>query len=342
MNYNQTSESNRAAYSAVRDGGAGLIDLSARGRILVSGADAQMFLNGLITNDMKTLARNSWMPAAFANVQGRLIAVVRVLHREDGYLIDTEAATRDFVIKLLERFTLAGDFLVTDLSNEIATLSLQGRRAAEIIAAAFGRESSEIGHNEASNLKLGDGPTVTIIRATNTGEDGYHFFVETADAQRLGDLLNATGVMQVDEEVAETLRIEAGIPRFGIDMDQTTVIPEINLEEAVSDTKGCYLGQEIIVRIKHRGHVAKKLTGIVFENEHQVEKDAKIFSLDDQEIGRLTSTTFSPRLNRRIALAYLKYDYLTPGTEVKVLAQGEQIAASVVELPFVRGSWYQD
>src|SRR5437868_1527441 len=126
-------------YAAVRESGAGLIDLSARGRILVSGADAQMFLNGLITNDMKTLARNSWMPAAFANVQGRLIAVVRVLHREDGYLIDTEAATRDFVIKLLERFTLAGDFRVTDLSNGIATLSLQGRKAAEIIAAAFGR-----------------------------------------------------------------------------------------------------------------------------------------------------------------------------------------------------------
>src|SRR5207302_6991900 len=87
-------------YAAVRDGGAGLIDLSSRGRILVSGADAVMFLNGLITNDMKTLAMNSWMPAVFPNVQGRLLAAVRVIHRADGFLIDTEAATHETVLKL--------------------------------------------------------------------------------------------------------------------------------------------------------------------------------------------------------------------------------------------------
>src|SRR5881296_4721076 len=84
-------------YAAVRDSGAGLIDLSSRGRLLVSGSEAVMFLNGLITNDMKTLAVNTWMPAAFANVQGRLLAAVRVIHREDGFLIDTEDVTHDTV-----------------------------------------------------------------------------------------------------------------------------------------------------------------------------------------------------------------------------------------------------
>src|SRR5213078_1876191 len=95
-----------ADYSAVRDGGAGLIDLSARGRILISGSEAVMFLNGLVTNDMKTLALNSWMAAAFANVQGRLLAAVRIIHRPDGFLIDTEETTREKVIGLLDRFTL--------------------------------------------------------------------------------------------------------------------------------------------------------------------------------------------------------------------------------------------
>src|SRR5438552_15802932 len=99
-------------YSAVREGGAGLIDLSSRGRLLVSGSEAVMFLNGLITNDMKTLAMNSWMPAVFPNVQGRLIASVRIIHRDDGFLIDTESATLETVTKLIERFTLAGDFRV--------------------------------------------------------------------------------------------------------------------------------------------------------------------------------------------------------------------------------------
>src|SRR5207253_8672587 len=102
-----TKEISVAEYSAVRDGGAGLIDLSSRGRLLVSGSEAVMFLNGLITNDMKTLAVNSWMPAVFPNVQGRLIAAVRVIHRHEGFLIDTEGASLTTVAKLLERFTLA-------------------------------------------------------------------------------------------------------------------------------------------------------------------------------------------------------------------------------------------
>src|SRR3989442_8570358 len=107
-----TEEISVAEYSAVRNGGAGLIDLSSRGRLLVSGSEGVMFLNGLITNDMKTLAVNTWMPAAFANVQGRLLAVVRVIHREDGFLIDTEEVTHDTVLKILERFTRAGSLLV--------------------------------------------------------------------------------------------------------------------------------------------------------------------------------------------------------------------------------------
>src|SRR6267378_4062923 len=109
-------------YATAREGGCGLIDLSNRGRILVSGTEAVQFLNGLITNDMKTLAENSWMPAAFPNVQGRLIASVRVIRLQDvetdrnvcpAFLIDTEAATHDRVLKTIERFTLAGDFHVT-------------------------------------------------------------------------------------------------------------------------------------------------------------------------------------------------------------------------------------
>src|SRR6266849_2242597 len=112
----------KAEYNAVRHGSAGLIDLSSRGRLLVSGSEAVMFLNGLITNDMKTLAVNTWMPAAFANVQGRLLASVRVIHRDDGFLIDTEDVTHSTVVKILERFTLAGDFRVREVTNETVSL----------------------------------------------------------------------------------------------------------------------------------------------------------------------------------------------------------------------------
>jgi folate-binding protein YgfZ len=329
-------------YTAVRDGGAGLIDLSSRGRILVSGAEVVMFLNGLITNDVKTLAVNSWMPAVFPNVQGRLLAGVRVIHRDDGFLIDTERVTHDTVLKLLERFTMAGDFRVTDLTDETATLSIQGKQAREIIRTTLGEEAAKVERRQAANAQFAQGATVTVtvIRATHTAEDGFDLFVDANAAGQLRDLLTNAGAQAVSSETSETLRIEAGIARYGMDMDETNVVTETNLDDAVSFTKGCYVGQEIIARIKYRGHVAKKLTGLIVDSDQELEDGVRILSSDGKEIGRVTSSTFSPGLARRIALGYIKYDYLAPGTEVNVSMGKDQIRGTVADLPFIRGGWY--
>ena len=329
-------ETSASEYSAVRDAGAGLLDLSSRGRILVSGSEAVMFLNGLVTNDMKTLTVSSWMPAAFANVQGRLLASVRIMHRADGFLIDTESATRETVLKLLERFTLAGDFRVEDLTSGTTLLSVQGKDAANVIRAALGDEAADVARQRVTHLKPETDFQATIIRATHTAEDGFDLFVDADSRGQLAELLKASGAQKISSDIQETLRLEAGIPRYGIDMDGTTIVTEANLDDAVSFTKGCYLGQEIIVRIRHRGHVAKQLTGIILEQQVAIEHGAKVFSADDKEIGRATSATFSPKLDRTIALGYVKYDYLAPGTKVRVA----EIAAEVAELPFIRGSWY--
>src|SRR6185369_16623417 len=153
-------------YAAVRDGGVGSIDLSDRGRISVSGSEAVMFLNGLITNDLKTLAENRWMTAAFPNVQGRLLAAVRVIRRREDFLLDTEAATREKVLKIIERFTLAGDFKVRDLTDEIPQISFQGRGAPELVEKIYGvKDLPRDGVWQDEN--------VTILRATHTGEDGF-------------------------------------------------------------------------------------------------------------------------------------------------------------------------
>lgn len=334
---NQSTE-----YSAVRDDGAGVIDLSSRGRLLVSGSEAVMFLNGLITNDMKTLAVNSWMPAVFPNVQGRLIAAVRIIHRADGFLIDTEDVTFQTVTRLLERFTLAGDFRIKDLTSDLAMLSVQGRNAGEVIRRTFGETAATVAHAQVVTAQLENGNEVTVIRATHTGEDGFDLFVNANEVSILLTSLQTAGAQPFGPEVGETLRIEAGIPRFGIDMDETKVVTETNLDDAVSFTKGCYIGQEIIARIKYRGHVAKKLTGVMLEQEVALESHAKILSAEDKEIGSITSSTVSPRLKHTIALAYIKYDYLEPGTKVKVVGADEKFPATVTELPFIRGSWYSD
>jgi folate-binding protein YgfZ len=327
-------------YSAVRDGGAGVIDLSSRGRLLVSGSEAVMFLNGLITNDMKTLAVNSWMAAIFPNVQGRLLAAVRIIHREDGFLIDTESPTLETVAKLLERFTLAGDFRVNNLTSETAMLSIQGPNAAAVIRQAFGETAATLARDQVATAQLDHGSDVTVIRATHTGEDGFDLFVKANDAAKLLEMIRDAGAQSFGSEVAETLRIEAGIPRFGIDMDETRVVTETNLDDAVSFTKGCYIGQEIIARIKYRGHVAKKLTGVLVEHDGALEGSSKILSADDKEIGSITSSAVSPRLKQTIALGYVKYDYLEPGTKVKVVSAEVELLATVTELPFIRGSWY--
>ncbi|HVF21706.1 MAG TPA: glycine cleavage T C-terminal barrel domain-containing protein [Pyrinomonadaceae bacterium] len=305
-----------AEYAAVRDGGVGLIDLSARGRISVSGSEAVMFLNGLISNDLKTLEENRWMPAAFPNVQGRLLAAVRVVRRAEDILLDTEAVTREKVIKIIERFTLAGDFKVKDLTDESAMISVQGGRASELV--------EKITY-----------PELTILPATHTAEAGFDLIVEGNQKANLWQSLVDAGATPVSERVEEILRIEAGIARYGVDMDETNVVTETNLDDAVSFTKGCYLGQEIIIRIKHRGHVAKKLTGLRFETEGEIEPGAVIKSSDDKEIGRVTSSTFSPRLRTTVALGYVRYEHLTPGTRLLVDGAGAETA----ELPLVRGSW---
>ena len=328
-------------YSSVRDGGAGVVDLSSRGRILVSGSEAAMFLNGLITNDMKTLALHSWMPAAFANVQGRLLAAVRIAHREDGFLIDTDGATRETVITLLDRFTMAGDFHLQDLTDGTAMFSVQGRSASEIISRVFGEQVAGVARQKIVNTPFGEA-SVNVMRATHTAEDGFDLFLEATNSSEVSEALTAAGAASISNATFETLRIEAGVPLYGIDMDENNVVSETNLDDAISFTKGCYLGQEIIVRIKHRGHVAKKLSGLVLSDSTPLPRNSKVISNEGKEMGRVTSSTFSPRLDRAIALAYLKYDYLAVGTEVKVAAPESETSATVADLPFVRGSWYEE
>lgn len=327
-------------YRSLREDGGGLIDLSSRGRIGVTGSEALMFVNGLVTNDMKTLDANRWMPAVFPNVQGRILAAVRIARTADGFLIDTESATHDRVLNTIQRFTLAGDFKVTDLTDSTSMLTVQGKSAEEIVAKVLG-QAPAVQRNQTLEIQWRE-QSLTLLRATHTAEDGFDLIVPTENATALWDMSVEAGAHPTGYDVFEKLRIEAGIPRFGRDMDESNVVTETNLDDAISYTKGCYLGQEIIVRIKHRGHVAKKLTGLAFKKETAIDSGAAVQSEAGAEIGRVTSATFSPRLARTVALAYLKYEFLSAGTTVKVNSSEGQVSATVTELPLVRGSWYHD
>jgi aminomethyltransferase len=338
----------RAEYEAVRGGAsAGLFDLSSRGRVEVSGGEAVRFLNGMLTNDVAGLKDGEWMHAAFPNPQGRLVASVRVFRRGGAFLFDTEAATYERMLKTLERFTLAGDFHVSDLTGETAMLSVQGEGAREIVRAALGETAAHTPRSHTTTTQFRE-LEVTVARATHTSEEGFDLFVSADAAEGLWDALVASGARPVGFDALEVLRIEAGVARYGVDASEANVVLEVVDEaETVSYTKGCYAGQEIIARIHWRGHVAKKLTGLifdgVFDRDAAMPTDARVRSCDEggREVGRVTSTVFSPRLGQHVALGLVKHDHLAPGTQVKIFdGDGEVCGAHVAELPLVRGSWY--
>jgi aminomethyltransferase len=290
-----------------------------------------MFLTGLITNDVKTLQENSWMRAAFPNAQGRLLALVKVWKSDGKYYFETEDKTYETVLKNLERFTLAGDFKVKDWSKEFICFSVQGKEIPDFKFQISDTENQII-ETEFEDEKL------IVLNCSDLGEKGFYVYVSAEKADLFRNYLQELKVQTVSDTSFEVLRIEAGLPLFGVDMDDSTVVPEIGLPDVINYQKGCYIGQEVIARIHFRGHVAKQLTGLVFEglSEPSAVADgltgAEIKSLDDKNAGKITSVTFSPKLGKVIALAYVRYAYLAEATELRV---GDH-TAKVKNLPFLR------
>ncbi len=290
-------------YNLIRENGFGFY-AQKRGLIEVSGKEAVQFLNGLITNDVAKLEENAQMLAAFPNAQGRLIAVVRVLRKGDKFLFETEEATNEKVFNNLFRFTFAGDFFVEDLSEKyeyfsITNYELQIRNSIEF----EGRFGKDI------------------------------FFPKDAAEDFLKELKNQNAV-EISDELYAHLRIEQGIPLYGVDVDETTIVPEIGLPEIISYNKGCYIGQEIIARIHFRGHIAKQLTGLILSEPEAVATGLiaqELKSADGKNAGKITSAVFSPKLQKTIALGFVRYDYLAEGTQLKI---GE-LTAMVKNLPFI-------
>lgn len=277
-------------YETIRKGGVGIYPME-RGLIAVRGGEAVQFLDGLITNDVKTLEDGAEMLAAFPNAQGRLIAVVRVRREADRYLFETEAATHKALYDNLFRFTFAGDFFVEDLSAEFAYFEVFG---------------SEIVSLEADEMKTFASPF------------GQSVFIKREKDEAFCEDLTASGAVLVSEDLYDVLRVEHGVPRYGLDMDETTVVPELGIDALISYNKGCYIGQEIIARIHFRGHVAKQLTGLVFNEGSEVAADAELTTAEGKPAGRITSTVYSPKLERTIALGYVRYDFLEEGTKLNV------------------------
>ena len=335
-------------YQAVRTG-AGIVDCSARGKITVTGADRAEYLQGLLTNDIAALRPGTGCYAAFLTPQGRMIADFHVLALDDTMLLEVHPGVKDVLVQKFEEFVFTEDVQVVDWTGAWALFGLHGPRAASTVAAvlASGRSvdpptveqiASYPGHG--SCLYIFHGASMIVARIDDVGEMGFHLYVERGQARYLHEALLASGGRDVNSETAEVLRIEAGRPEFRVDMDETTIPLEAGIEDrAVSVTKGCYVGQEVIARIliRGQGRVARKLVGLTLDAAILPPNGALLLR-GEREAGRLTSVVFSETIGKPIALGYVHRDLTAPGSVVQILHAGHRLPATVTELPFVKGA----
>lgn len=315
-----TTEQLNEHENAVRSG-TGLVDRSERGKLALSGADTKRFLQGQITNDVVALEPGHGAYAAFLTAKGKMRGDLRVLDAGDELLLDTERVALQELFTMIRRYKLGFDVELHRRTLERGLLSLVGPQARELLGAAadLGSLPDEEHAHVAAQL---DGIPVRLI-ATDLGVD---LLVDAAQTEALKQLLVARGAVPVPEAVAEVVRVEVGRPRYGVDLDETTIPQEADLNErAVSFTKGCYVGQETVARLFYKGKPNRHLRGLRLSAPVA---SATELTLDGKRVGAVGSVVVSPA-HGPIALALVRRE-AEPGTTVSV---GEA-TAEVIALPF--------
>ena len=302
-------------YNAAHDS-AVLIDRSSLGTIALTGADRASFLHALLTNDIAQLAAGRGVYAAYLTPQGRMISDARVIETGDRMLLSVE---RDLAAPLAERFdtlVFSEDVQAKDLTADLTIIGVHGPSAARMIQAATGASVIEL-VNQYDNLTS---EPLTIVRDDAFGVPGYDVWVPAHDVPAVRARLSDAGAAPASDDTSETLRIEAARPRFGIDMNSETIPLEAGIEDrAISFTKGCYVGQEVIIRVVHRGHgrVARRLVSILLSGATIPARGSKI-QVGARGVGEITSATASPKHGSPLALGYVQRDHAVPGTELTI------------------------
>ncbi|HEX2343315.1 MAG TPA: glycine cleavage T C-terminal barrel domain-containing protein [Vicinamibacterales bacterium] len=310
-------------------------DRSHLARIVLGGADRRTLLNGLLTNDIAALAPGSGCYAAWLTPQGRMITDMVVLELGDRLVLLVPAALGGAVIAHIEESVFSEDVTMEDEAGLYEHLGVDGPRAADTIHHVLAGGPAVSGTLYGSSASTFQGATVIAARTDWLGIPGYDLFVEVRAAGPLRDALAGAGARSVDPATADVVRVESGRPRFGRDMDEHTIPLEAGIEDrAISFTKGCYVGQEVIIRVLHRGggRVARRLVGLTLERD--APPGTPVLA-DTREMGRLTSVVQSPALGHVIALGYVGRDFTEPGTRVDLDGGG---SAVVTKLPFVQPS----
>jgi folate-binding protein YgfZ len=322
-----------AEYRAVRQR-VGVIDRGDRGLIEATGRDRASFLHALLSNEIKALTPGQGCAATLLDIHGKVQATLLVWVLDDRIVVVTPPGVAGAVYEQLDKYLFAEKVVLEDVSAAHGLLLVAGPEATTLVRglAAVAPPDSPW----ASVAATLEGVDVRLVRgAGETGEAEVWIMAPAGGAARVWDSVLAAGARPVGERAAETLRIEAGTPRFGRDVDSSVLLPEIPFDALVSQTKGCYPGQEVVVRIRDRGHVNRQLRGLLLDGADVPEPGAEVFA-DGAAIGRITSATRSPALGRAVALGFIRRQHAPAGTRVEVRSGDQTLGAVVSDLPFSR------
>jgi tRNA-modifying protein YgfZ len=316
-----TSELHDSVYRALR-AGAGVLDRSALGKLALTGPQAAEMLNGQISNDVEALAPGTGCYAALLTNKGKMLGDLRVLDTGDELLLLTERAALQALFDQIRRGAIGWQAELHKRTVQQGLLSVIGPQAREVVPGASGLPADEHA-NVAGEI---DGAAVLLV-VTDLGVDVICAADETA---RVREALLRAGAVAVDEATAEVVRVESGRPRYGVDLDDSTIPQEAGLNDrAVSFTKGCYVGQETVARLHWRGKPNRHLRGLRLSAPAQTGTPLR---LGDREVGRLGSVAVSPA-HGPIALALVRRE-ASPGDTLALGDRDGDATATVVDLPF--------
>lgn len=332
-----------AEHAALRQAAA-VLDLSSRGRLCVLGRDRERFLNGQVTNDVRALQPGQGCYAAVVNAKGRMEGDAFIYRLADEFLLDSEPGSGPALTQRLTRFVIADDVQIADAAPHYGLWSVQGPRAAAVLGALGLVEeppTRPLGFITHRHPDFGD---LYVMNQPRVGLTGFDLFVPLPAMEAVGERLlgvaRAHGGRLAGWEALETARIEAGIPRFGADMDSTTLPPEAGLgTRAISYTKGCFIGQEVLARIRTYGHVNRTLCGLRLADaltELPARGDALL--KNGREVGHVTSAARSPVWKANLALGYVHRDHTTVGTTLSLRSRTGESPVQIVLLPFERAA----
>lgn len=314
--------------------GAGWLDRGSCGCVRVEGRDAVTFLHALLTNDLTALEPGQGCYAAYLTPQGRMIADMRVLHRGDHLLVEVAPGLAADLAARLDALIFTEDVRVSDVSNRFSRIVVFGDRAADEAAHALGLAVDAVRALPVlSHLASND---AGVVRGDDVDLPVFEVILPAGERDALVSRLDEAHVVAASPELFDALRIEAGRPAFGVDMRTDTIPLEAGLlDRAISTTKGCYVGQEVIVRVLHRGHgrVARRLVRLTFDPSVRTPPAAgTVLTADGAETGHITSAAFSPRLDRVVALGYVHRDVAEAGRRVTAVVGGQALSADIAGL----------